>query len=75
VLPVPIGPVVVSVIDSLNLALSAEQVSFADFTASGGISAVNQGWIEAAGPCMGYAAANLGAVPVVVKLVEQVMVC
>lgn len=72
---VPIGPLVVSVMDAINVPDSAEQVSFADFTASGGISAVNQGWIEAAGPCIGYAASNIGAVQLTAKLVEQVMVC
>jgi len=72
--PAPIGPVVAQVIDQFSLADSAEAVNFADFSGTGGISAVNQGWIETGGPALGYGLNNLGAFPVKCKIIEQIQV-
>lgn len=68
--PVPIGPIVVMVGIGAD---PAEQVSFADFTGSAGVSAVNQGWVEC-GAADNYSAFNLGAVDVLATIIEQLQV-
>lgn len=72
--PIAIGPVVVQNLDCYNLADSAESVTFADFSATAGIPAVQQGWIESAGPSLGYIVNNLGAADIKAKIIEQVQV-
>jgi hypothetical protein len=73
--PVLIGPVIVSVVDDPSGGgLTAEQVEFVSLGAGAGVSAVNQGWIEAGGFGLAYVANNLGAVDATVKIIEQIQV-
>lgn len=72
--PIAFGPIVAQVLDSLTALDSAEAVNFPDFIGAGGISAVNQGWMEVAGPAIGYAVSNLGPVDVKAKIIEQIEV-
>lgn len=72
--PVAIGPLAVQNLDAFNLADSAECVNFADLTATVGIPALQQGWIESAGPSLGYVVNNLGGNDVKAKIIEQVQV-
>ena len=73
-LPGPIGPIVVRCLDTLTLGNSAEIVTFADFTATAGIPAVQQGWIECGAGVTAYEIINLGAVAVKARIIEQIQV-
>jgi hypothetical protein len=73
-LPGPVGPVVVRVMDTPTIGDSAESVNFSDFTATAGVPASQQGWIECSGVASGYNIANLGPTDIKAKLVEQIQV-
>jgi len=72
--PGPIGTMAVRIYDIGTGGDSAEIVNFVDFTATAGIIAMNQGWIETGGFTASYEVINLGAADVKCKIIEQIQV-
>lgn len=71
VAPPAFGPLIVRMRDAGD---TSETINF-QAVAANGIPASQQGWIEASGPNVTQVVNNLGAVDVLARIVEQVVVC